>query len=639
MITQLASKLKVHVYRVFLWFFLGILIFGGMSFDFGDNQPWIVKIYKQRLTENDYRQALSNSQRQYDYLKAQGITWPRTESIEKEVLRHMVTNLLIKNSADLLNLGIPSILLQEKIEEQLSSLPEYFFDAQGQLNVAMLEKLIAPQSFESLLQSMEDEIQSGLLFNVISIGSYVSEFEVLNQLSEEYAHKKYSILKFSLDKALGKVKEKSVSDEILERFYKKPEHGDVYKTTEKRAGVYWKFNCKDYGLTVSKSEVTTYFDQRKQDYLETPTQVQVHRIFFEQHDNYDAKAQAQTVHNELIANPTTFASVAKKIAGLKLSYQGSEKTEYFAKDSTKYDKVLVNEAFEQLSEDDAISSLIKTDKGYEILQRIGRKSAKYKSLEDVRSVIEEKLLEEKFAKRFKQDAERVVGNARYNKEGLESFIEKRNGHKEVINLEERKMNLLGMQLFQTEEGQFSIFMDGKEGVLLECKDIKKKALKPFASVKNLVKENYYKKQAEQELQNMATKACKFASKGDLKNFAQEHDAYFESAESVYKDDQMDHSAILRKPDIAKKIKALQSVDAVIDISMPTESYVIRLDEINQVDEALINNKKSSVQATMASKAKYEGRNSFIASLYRHAKLNNKIEVKEQLIKDVKDAVL
>lgn len=639
MITQLASTLKIHVYRVFLWVFLGVLIFGGMSFDFTDNQPWIVKIYQQKLTDNDYQQALSNSQRQYDYLKAQGITWPRTESIEKEVLRHLVTNLLIKNSAESLNLAVPSLLLQEKIEEQLSNLPEYFFNAQGQLNIAMLEKLIAPQTFESLLQSIEDEIQSNLLFNIVTIGSHACQFEVLHQLSEEYAHKKYSVLKFSFDNALEKVKEKSVSDETLERFYKKNEHGDLYKTAEKRAGISWKFSCKDYGLTVSKSEITNYFDQHKQNYLESPAEVQVYRIFFEQHDNYDAKAQAQVVHDELVANPTTFAAVAKKISGLKLSYQGSEKTDFFAKDSTKYDKVLVHEAFEQLSEDEAISSLIKTEKGYEILQRIGRKSAKYKSLEEVRSSIEEKILEDKFAKRFKQDAERVVGNARYNKEALESFIEKRNGRKEIINLEERKMNLLGMQLFQTDEGQFSIFMDGKQGVLLECKEIQKKNLKPFASVKNLVKENYYKKQAEEELQAMATKACKLVLKGDLKDFAQSHGAYFENAESVYKNDQMDHSAILRKPEIAKKIKTLQSVGAVVHIAMPTESYVIRLDEIDQVNENLIKDKKLSVEGAMKSRLKYEGRNSFIASLYRHAKLNNKIEVKEQLLKDIKDALL
>ncbi|MBP6869870.1 peptidyl-prolyl cis-trans isomerase [Candidatus Babeliales bacterium] len=639
MITELRSILKVHVYRVFLWVFLGVLIFGGMSFDFSDNRPWVVKAYQQKSTEIDYHQALSNSQRQYDYLKAQGITWPRTESIEKEVLRHVVTNLLMKNVADQLDLGVPSRLLQEQLEGQLANLPEYFFDQKGQLNVAMLEKLIAPKTFESFLEGMEDELESNLLFNIVSIGSYVSQFEIAAQLTEEYANKKYSILKFSLDKALEKVKEKVVSDETLERFYKKTEHGDLYKTVEKRSGVYWKFNSKDYGLAISKSEVSAYYDQHKQEYLETPAQVQVHRIFFEQHDNYDAKAQAQTVHDEVMENPTTFAATAKKLAGSKLSYQGAEKTDYFAKDSSKYDKVLVETAFEQLAEDHAISSVIKTDKGYEILQRIGRKSAKHKSLEDVRHEIEEKILEEKFAKRFKQDAERLVANARYNKEALPAFVDKKHGHKEVMNLDERKTNLFAIQLFQTEAGQYAIFMDGKSGVLLECQEVQKRALKPFSSVKSKVRDDFYHKQAEEELQAMAAAAMKQAATKSFEAISKEYSAHFETAEAEYKDDQMDQSAILRKPNIAQKIKTLQSAGAMIVVVTPAESYVIRLDEVASVSESLVKEKIATVQAILASKAKYKGRDSFIASLYRHAKLNNKIEVKEQLLKDIKDAAL
>jgi len=34
MITELRGMLKSHVYRIFLWVFLAVLIFGGMSFDY-----------------------------------------------------------------------------------------------------------------------------------------------------------------------------------------------------------------------------------------------------------------------------------------------------------------------------------------------------------------------------------------------------------------------------------------------------------------------------------------------------------------------------------------------------------------------------------------------------------------------------
>lgn len=639
MITQLTDMIKINMYRIFLWIFLGVLVFGGMSFDFMQDQSWVVKIDKQTLTDIEYRQAVKNSQYQYDSLKAQGISWPRTESLEKEVLRHMVTNLLMKNLAKKSKIYVPLHMLEEKLEEQLSHLPDYFFDAQGQLRVDMLEKLIAPQSIASLLQSIEDEIASNLLFNLASIGSYISQFEVSGKLVEDYADKNYSVLKFSLKKALEKVKENTVSDDILERFYKKSEHGDLYKTAEKRSGCFWTFNHKDYGLTVSKKEALAYYDQHKHDYLESPAQVQVHRIFFAQDDSYNAKEQAQIVHDELVAHPETFASVAKKIAAFKLSYQGSEKTEYFAKDSTKYDSVLIHESFEQLAEDLAISSVIKTKQGYEILQRIGRKPAKYKSFEEVSHELEEKLLEDKFAKRFKQDAQRVVGNARYNKENVQVFADKRNGRKEILNMQERKMTAISMQLFQTDVQDYAIFMDGKEGILLECTGIEKKSLKSFNSVKESVKEHYYKKQAEEELKNMAADACKHLKVEDFEVFAKTYDATFEKVHSTYKNDQMDYSALLRKPEISEKVKILHNKGDIIDIATSTESYVIRLDDVKPLEQEIIDSKKMMVQSTMYNKAKYEYRNSFIDSLYRHDKLNDKIEIKEQFLKEIKDLAL
>ncbi|MBV8660813.1 MAG: peptidyl-prolyl cis-trans isomerase [Candidatus Dependentiae bacterium] len=643
MITVLRGMLKSHVYRIFLWIFLAVLIFGGISFDFSDNRPWVIKVYKEKSTELDFRQALAASQRQYDYLKAQGLVWPRKESIEKEVLRRMVSDSLVQNVGHDLDLVVPEILLQEQLASQLSSLPAYFFDSYGQLNINMLEKVIAPRSFDSFIQEMENEIKSNLLFGLITIGSYVPKFEVEMQYIEEYANKKYSILKFSLDKALDKAKEKEVSDEVLERFYKKSEHGDTYKSAEKRAGTYWKFNCKNYGITVSKSEISTYYDEHKKtEFLETAAQVQVRRIFFvpSEDGSFDARSQAQIVREELMQDPKTFAAVAKKIAAAKLPSQGSEKTGFFAKDTTEYDKTLVDTAFEQLAQDGDISEVIKTEKGYEILQRVSRKPAKYKSLESEEATIKEKLLQEKFAKRFKQDAERLVANASYNKESLANFIEKKKGHKETLSLESKKINLFSIKLFETEQGQYAIFMcDKEEWALLHCTEVQKRTLKPFEEIKSSIRADYYKKQAQLELESIALDVMKQSDSMSFKELAHKYDAHLETAESTYENDKMEHSAILRNPEVMQKIKVLQSAGAMIDVITATESYLIRLDEVAPIDEKMFEEKKSTITASLASKAKYKGKDSFIASLYRHAKLNNKIEIKDQLIKDTKDTSL
>ena len=192
-----------------------------------------------------------------------------------------------------------------------------------------------------------------------------------------------------------------------------------------------------------------------------------------------------------------------------------------------------------------------------------------------------------------------------------------------------------MQLFQTEQGQYAVFMSDKEGILLECTQVEKKALKPFNQIKSTVHADYYQKQAQQELKNITTEAIKQSADMSFAQIAKKHDAHVEIVHAHYKNGQMDIPALLRKPEVAQKIKALQSAGAMIDVVLPHESYVIRLDKLAQVDEKLLEEKKSNVTATLANKAKYKGRDSFIASLYRHATLiDNEMEIKEQLLKDL-----
>ncbi len=177
--------------------------------------------------------------------------------------------------------------------------------------------------------------------------------------------------------------------------------------------------------------------------------------------------------------------------------------------------------------------------------------------------------------------------------------------------------------------------------MLELKftNVQKRGLKHFAEIKSTVAADYYKKQAQQELETIALAAMKDASTMNLQAVAKKYDAHLETAHASYKNGQMDQTAILRKPEIMQKVKALQSSGAMIDAVTATESYVIRLDEVAKTNEKLLEEKKATIETTLANKSKYKGRDSFIASLYRHAKLNSKIEIKEQLLKDTKDTLL
>lgn len=636
MIMQLKSMLKSNAYRFFLWIFLAVLLFGGMSFDFGNKQPFAVKIYKHKITDSDFRQSVQETTRKYDYFKSQGFNWPRTETIEREVLRNVVTRGLIRNISDILCLTVPGIILQEQIHAQLAGLPSYFFDGQGQLIISMLEKVIAPKTFQSLIDDMEQDVKSHLIYELINMSSYVPSFQLKMQYNQELATKKYSLISLSLEQALDKVKKEKVSPETLEQFYKKSEHADRYKTVELRSGTAWTFSSKGYGLTVSKADVTNYYDKHKvTEFLQSPAQVQLHRIFFAPNptdEKFDARAQAQIVADELAKDPGSFATVAKKIAALKVSYQGAEKTEFFAKDTHEYDPLLVTTGFEELQQDGDISSIIKTDKGYEILQRVARKSAIYTPLAQVYATIEAQLIEQKFAQRFKQDAQRLISNSAYNPASLESFIEKRHAIAQDLPMQSKKTGLVHMHLFQTEVGMYSIFMQGNDGILLYCKDIEKKKLKPFESIAEQVKADYYQQQAEKELQAM-TKACmKQALQTDIKSASKAFQAEFIQVQAEFRNNKMEIPAILQDPLVQKKIKSLESVGNIIDIVTPQFSYIIRLDELLPVDELVTDEHKKRIKGQLEQQVKSSSQDSFIALLYRHATLDNEINIQEQLLK-------
>lgn len=640
MITTLRRSLQSNAYRIFLWLFLLIMIVGGLSFDTTDTSKWAIKVYQQKMMDIEWYQSLVSAQKQIDYIKSLGINWPRTEPLEKEVLRGSVTSLLLQHNAKELDLRVPTILIQDKLALTLQNLPAYFFDASGNLNISMLEQQIAPRTFDSLLSEIENEIKADVIHNIIDLSSsYVSSFEIASQYNEEYTDKKYTVVTFSLDKAIEKAKNNPASDEVLERFYKKSEHGDTYKTAEKRAGHAWKFSAHDYGLQVSAQEISSYYEEHKHaDYLEAPVQMQVRRIFIDTQST-DARNKIQAIYDEVSAHPETFEAVGKKMVAAKEKGQGYEVTDFFAKDTTKYDTLLVESAFEQLHADNNVSEIIKTDKGFEILQRAARKTAKYKSLSQVKDEISLKLNEQKFAKRFKQDAERLTSHADYNNnQAVVSFIEKRKGHKENLSLDTKKTGVMHTHLFQTDKGHYAVFMDGQHGVLLQCTEITKKALKPFHEVKSVVAADYYKKQAQQDLQDMASNAMKLAASKDLHELAKENHAQVTHAQVSHADSKIEKSPLLRRPEVEQKIVSLQTIGEVVDVVTPTESMVIRLDEVAQIDTKLFDEKKSTIKNVLISKAKYKGRDSFIASLYRRAKLKAKIEIREQLLKDAKETV-
>ena len=131
---------------------------------------------------------------------------------------------------------------------------------------------------------------------------------------------------------------------------------------------------------------------------------------------------------------------------------------------------------------------------------------------------------------------------------------------------------------------------------------------------------------------------KQAAHMNLQEIAKEHSAELSHGTFSYKDGKPEYSQALQRPDVSQKIKSLQTVGEMIDVVTPTESLLIRLDEIAPIDQTLFAEKELTIKNALSSKAKYRGRDSFIASLCRRATINDKILIRQQLLKDEKETV-
>ena len=642
MISLMRRSLQSNAYRFFLWAFLVFMVIGGFSIvDFDGSKDWVIKVYKQPFSDHDWRRSLASAKKQMEYFKQHGINWEKNESVESEVLRRVLTDLLLRHSAVDLNLNIPESISEDNIAERLKSLPGHFFNERGELDIHMFERAIAPSSFDQFLDEIETNAKSELIHNLVDLSSYVPRFELVMQYNEDYANKEYSVLTFSLQKSLAKAKEKAVSDSVLEKFYKKSEHGNIYKTAEQRSATYWKFSEKDYDIKISDKEIKSEYEKNKRHkYVLSPAQIQVKRVVFgiDNGKSQEAREKAEKMQSEVAKDTSKFAEIASKLSADKASLVTYETVE-FDKDSKKYDKILITTAFEKLSKDGDVSSVVKTKKGYEIVQRVSRKSTKYKALKDVKQSIESELLSAKFKQRFQQSASRVASNARYDQASLKSFVEKRHGKKASLDLGAKSAGILSLKLFETDKGRFAIFMDGKDGVLLRCDDVVKSSLKPFKEVKDTVLGDYYRMKAKEDLSTIVAKAMKESSKDSFDAIAKKYNAHLEVAAFKYSDGEIDQSPVLHRYDVGQKVKLLQTAGEMIDVLSSSEALLIRLDSIAPINEKLFEEKESSMASVLSSKVKYQGRDSFIASLYRNAKLDSKIEIKEELLNSIKEASL
>lgn len=639
MIAVMRKLINNNAYKVFLWIFL-FMMAGGSGLVFFTGKPedknQVIKVYDLGITDKKYSLMVQRMKQQFDLFKMRGFPLPNT-NVQKETIQTGISKLLTENSASSLKLNVSSEHVSTEVQKNLQHLPPYFFDERGMLNEEMFLKAIAPLSMQDFIEEIETDSKNRIFNTLVEASLYIPKFEQDLEFNAQFADKDYTYFSLSYKKYISKVRSENPTDSMLLKYYKQPEVLEKFKTPELRSGKKWTFNQKDFVQKITDSEAKDYYNKNKASlYVVNPVQMQVRQLLVEIEPGRESEARAriQEIKEQADKEPSKFEELVKKFSDDKSTAAKGGLSPLFSRDDKKIDKVISDTTFEFLATDGQISVPVKTARGYELIQRVKKVSATYKDFSAVTTEIKNKLGSEKFKKRFAQDAARVIHNAKYKPELLHDFVKKYKGSLEEITMSARKPGIDYTQLFRLEQGRYTQFFDKDDGVILLCSSIEKSVAPALEDIKSKLLPMYFEDKAKQMAQDHIKRAFKEAHNESIESLAKKYDAKVSTAYFKYNDGDIDQSDLLKEPEVAAQVKGLQYSGSLAVINTANESILMHLDSVQPVK---ISEKEQNQAKKMLIYTKsYIYKEGFVASLYRIAKLRNKIEIKNELLQTAKE---
>ena len=640
MIAIMRKLIHSNVYKIFLWAFLFMMAFGsGVAiFNFGESKDWVIKVYAQSVSQPKFQEMLKLAKQQQEMYRQKGFAFP-AQNVQKETVQAAISGLLAQHAMEKIGMQVAPSYVDQQLQQQLQHLPSYFFKADGTLDQEAFQKAIAPHSMQDFVNEIELEAKNKLLFGLVDATVYVPEFEMILQYNAEFANKKYSYVALPYQKYLAQAKNDTPSDEVLSKFYKKTSIADQFRTAERRAGTVWKFTPSQFIAPISDSEAKTFYDKNKMHrFVLEPAQIQIRRLLIDpkMSTDMDARVKIEEIAQTAQKDSSKFEALVREFSQDPKSASRGGLSEFFSKDDKTIDASIIEMAFDNLATDGQISVPLKTQRGYELIQRVAKHPAKYKDFKSVEAEIKKDLVTEKFKKRFMQDASRVVSGAKYNPESLKKFIERYKGVKSDLPLDVRKSGVESTNLFRIEEGRYTSFLDKDFGAILLCSQVEKSKLPALSEVKSKVLNLYFEEQAFAKLKVDLAMAFKDAGKMGLSEVAEKYVATVAHANFENKDGKIEQSSILKENAVAQALKGMQHKGAIASVQTKTDGIIIKLDAISEVKPELFAEQKEHLGQVMFYMKLYQIKEGFIASLYRTATLNNKIEIKNELLQFTKE---
>jgi parvulin-like peptidyl-prolyl isomerase len=633
--------------RYFLVFIVGLMIFlmampalFRSMFKSSNSGSYFAKVNGMEIGYRDFMRRAQANEEQMQFMQYQaqqmGVAQnpqmpdPRqlafTSLIEDAIIDGVVRKLHIPFDEQYISTKImdPYYVIQELYE----FVPSYLV-ASGQpltdelLSRVLRHKGVTIAEFEAFI---EQNLARKLVKQIVANGAYVPNWFLRIAYTQEYAAKKFSLVTFPLSIAAGHVKKEAITPQELNQFFtEQNEKYGRYIVPEKRSGAVWEFSAEKYGISISEAQIREFYQQSvsaKKDLFKIPAQLKVRRILFKIDDNAVdanvAQVNAESIRQELLKSPERFAQKAKEVSQDEASVKSGGVIGFFARGEK--DAEFERAAFD-LKKDGDISEVIRTKDGIEILQRVEKKAASYKTLASVSEAVKELLLAQQFKEKFARDMASLQEKAKTDPEAIGRFTAEK--HAKKTNFENSSLDLrnsLLVRLFKMKSLGSSYSREGNQGFLVQLNRIQKTHTPEIAAVKEQVMNDLYHLKAMEFLVNQASQARVKLGTQSIDGVVKEYRGTLSSINWFKGSDTERVKKLTNEHLPVGKLLQMENVGSTLLFNGPDFVGIVRLDDVEKVDQVEFETKKSQLWKSLYRKQGVTVFAGFIASLSRNATL-------------------
>jgi hypothetical protein len=442
------------------------------------------------------------------------------------------------------------------------------------------------------IADIEAQIRQDIVNKTVSSlalgGLYIPEFLLKKNYLEQYAKKKFEILVLKANQT----KNSPNDNEAIAKFYEEMKN-ELYVKPETRQGVIIEFEPNKATIGIADVELEGYYNQHKNQFIKSKPQVAV-RLF-----SGEKEALAKLVSGDIKAldkyaqeNPTKVKELARFARGT-------------------HNQELEKQAF-ALQEKDELSPVFNDGKEDLVVQLVERFPTSYKSIAEVKSDLKKAVTLEKL----------VQALTDFKPNEAAQLIKDFGGFEKSINVTSAMESSSANRLFDMQPGEIRTLENQNQLVRLD--KVIPQFVEQLNDIKQKVASDYYKLQAQAELQKNAAALLQEAQNENFGSLAKKYNAELVSTEFMVNGDKEWEKLIEKlspqkeNTKIVASLRVMNKTGETI-LVLDGNAFIIKLTEIQASQEDYLS-KIELIRSELLKNFVPALEHGFIASLKRNAKI-------------------